>query len=507
MNFANCVDRAARDQPTKTAVTSPDRSLTFGEFSAETNAFANALADRGVEPDDRVALYLPNGVTFATAYFGAMKRGAIPFPINMRFEGDEIQYVLEDAGATAVVTTGRYEDAIADTGVESIDHVIVADGERGDAYSELVADAEDEYTVYPRKEGEVAEMMYTSGTTGRPKGVEHTHGNLSTNARGFLRYMQWDRNEIGLTVCPCFHVSGLNITTTPFVFAGATNHFLPSWDPETALRVIDERDVTYTFLIPTMVIDLLATDDVDTYDLSSLEIIGVGGAPMPKERIEAVEETFGCTLLEGYGMTETTPLAAINRVTTDTRKAGSIGKVCSEVMDVRIEDPETREAVGTDEKGELLWHGDTVMNGYYNLPERNEEAFVDRGGERWFRSGDIGRRDEDGFLFIEDRIDDMIITGGENVYPRQIEDVLYAAEGVQEAAVVGRPDDRLGERIVAFINGDATADELEALVRESLAGYKVPKEFRYVDSLPKTSTQKIDKVSLRDRLAEQGTEN
>ncbi|QLD84238.1 AMP-binding protein [Natronomonas halophila] len=500
MNFANCVDTAARDSPTKTAITDPERELTFEEFAAETNAFANALDGLGIDAGDRVALYLPNGVTFAVAYFGAMKRGAIPFPINMRFEGEEIQFVLEDAGARAVVTTGTFEDVIAGLDVDSVEHTIVVGGELGTAYDGLIADADSAYDVHPRKESEVAEMMYTSGTTGRPKGVRHTHQNLSTNARGFLRYMDWSENEVGLTVCPCFHVSGLNITTTPFVFAGATNHFLPAWDPETALDAIETHGVTYTFLIPTMVIDLLAVDDVDAYDLSSLEVIGVGGAPMPKERIEAVEEAFDCTLLEGYGMTETTPLAAINRIGDEDRKAGSIGKVCNDVMDVRIEDPNTREAVGANEKGELLWHGDTVMAGYYDLPEKNQNAFVDRDGRTWFRSGDIGRMDADGYLFVEDRLDDMIITGGENVYPREIEDVLYAADEIQEAAVVGRPDDRLGERIVAFVVGDTTPEELEALIRDHLAGYKVPKEFRFVEELPKTSTQKIDKVSLRDRL-------
>lgn len=500
MNFANCVDRSARDDPDRTAITDPNRELTFSELSTETNAFANALEKLGVEPNERVALYLPNSVTFATAYFGAMKRGAIPFPINMRFEGNEIQYVLEDAGATAIVTSSQFIETIADLDIDSLEHHIVANGDRGLAYEELVRDVDNEYTVYPRKEGEVAELVYTSGTTGRPKGVKHTHGNLSTNARGFLRYMDWDHTEVGLTVCPCFHVSGLNITTTPFVFAGATNHFLPSWDPETALETMEQREVTYTFFIPTMVIDLLNYDATDEYDFSALDVIGVGGAPMPKERIEAVEQTFDCTLLEGYGMTETTPLAAINRLDSEIRKAGSIGEVCTEVMDVRIEDPETRDEAGVDEKGELLWSGDTVMDGYYNLPETNEEAFVERQGKTWFRSGDIGRKDEDNFLFIEDRIDDMIITGGENVYPREIEDVLYGIDGVEAAAVVGAPDDRLGERVVAFIVGETSEEALDTGCREQLAGYKVPREFRFVDELPKTSTRKIDKVSLRNRL-------
>jgi long-chain acyl-CoA synthetase len=500
MNFANGVDNVARDHPTNTAVTDPTRELTYGELAEETNAFANALMELGVEPSDRVAMYLPNSVTFLTAYFGAMKRGAIPFPINMRFEGPEIEYVLADAGATAVVTHGQFEDVITDLEVDTLEHIIVVDGDRGLAYTDLVAKASTEFSVYPRKEDELAELMYTSGTTGQPKGVKHTHRNLSTNARGIVRYLNFGQSSVVLTVCPCFHVSGLNITTTPIVLTGAANHFLPSWDPETALQTIEDEGVTYTFLIATMVIDLLNSGVAHKYDLSSLEVVGVGGAPMPKDRIAAVEETLGVTLLEGYGMTDTTPLAATNREDAPTQKPGSIGQVCSEVVDVRLEHPETREEVGVYKKGEILWRGDTVTPGYYEMPAKNDKVFVEREDGHWFRSGDIGRIDGDGFLFIEDRIDDMIITGGENVYPREIEDVLYAADEVSEAAVVGQSDERLGERIVAFVVGDSTPSDLDSLCREQLAGYKVPKEFRFADKLPKTSTQKINKMSLRERL-------
>lgn len=504
MNFANYVDLAARNDPDKVAVGDPFRTLTFAELAAETNAVANGLESLGVDAGDRVAMYVPNSVTFVTVYFGAMKRGAIPFPINMRFEGEEIEYVLNDAEASTMVTTGTFEDEITALDVDSVENVIVANGSKGIDYEEFVADADTSYDVYPRKEDELAELMYTSGTTGRPKGVKHTHGNINTNALGLIRYAEWSEHEVGLTVCPCFHVSGLNITVTPYVVLGATNYLLPQWDPETALEFIEENDVTYTFFIPTMVTDLLDAD-TEAYDTSSLEIIGVGGAPMPKERITAVEETFGVTLLEGYGMTETSPLAAINLPGEDAvRKPGSIGPVSKEVVDVRVEDPETGEEVNTNEKGELLWHGDTITPGYYNMPEKNEQAFVEREGKRWLRSGDIGRMDEDGHLFLEDRVDDMIITGGENVYPREVENVLYGIDGVVEAAVFGTPDDRLGERITAAIvreDENLTVADVEEACREAdLAGYKLPRRIEFVDEMPKTSTRKIDKVALRDQF-------
>lgn len=505
MNFANYVDLAARDKPEKLAVEDPFRSLTFGELAAETNAVANGLESLGVEAGDRVAMYVPNSVNFVTVYFGAMKRGAIPFPINMRFEGEEIEYVLSDSEASTVVTTGTFEDAITSLDVDSVENVVVSNGSKGIDYEDFVASADTDYDVYPRKEDELAELMYTSGTTGRPKGVEHTHGNVNTNALGLIRYVEWSEHDVGLTVCPCFHVSGLNITVTPFVVLGATNYLLPQWDPETTLEYIEEKDVTYTFFIPTMVTDLLEADTGE-YDTDALENVGVGGAPMPKERIKAVEEALGCTLLEGYGMTETSPLAAVNVPGEDAvRKPGSIGPVSKEVVELRIEDPETGEEVGTNEKGELLWHGDTITPGYYKMPEKNREAFVEREGKRWLRSGDIGRMDEDGHIFLEDRVDDMIITGGENVYPREVENVLYAIDGVVEAAVFGTPDERLGETITATIvrddESDLTVEDVERRCREAdLAGYKLPRRIEFIEEMPKTSTRKIDKVALRDRF-------
>jgi acyl-CoA synthetase (AMP-forming)/AMP-acid ligase II len=506
MNFVNYLDDAAAEAPADIAVTDPRRELTYEELAAETDAFANALVDLGVDAGDRVALYLPNSTALVVSYFGAMKRGAIPFPVNMRFEGPEVEYVLDDAGAKMLVTVGQFEDAAASFDTEDLEHLVVAGGERGHALSSLVAENVGPHEIYPRKQGELAELVYTSGTTGRPKGVKHTHGNLSANARGLVSAMGWTSCEVTLTVCPCFHVSGLNVTTTPFVVAGAENHFLPTWDVDTALETIAEREVTYVFLIPTMLIDILNAG-VEGYDLSALETVGVGGSPMPKERIELAEEMLGVQLLEGYGMTETTPLAAINTPGQDVYKAGSIGPPAREVVDVRIEHPETRDPVGTDEKGELLWHGDTITPGYFRMPEKNAEAFVERPAPEdreaetwtWLRSGDIGRMDEDGMLFIEDRYDDMVITGGENVYPREVEDAIYGVDGVEEAAVVGVPDGRLGERLVAFVVGDATAGDIEAELRGQLTDYKIPKEFRSVDALPKTSTRKVDKVALRGR--------
>ncbi len=502
MNFASYLSQAARDSPEKTALTDPSRSVTFAELNAEANAVANGLAEMGIESDDAVGILLPNSVTFVTSFFGAMKLGAIPLPVNLRFQGEEIGYVLEDGEAKALVTNGGFEEGVADLDAEALDRLIVDGGERGTDYESLVSDHSDEFDHYPRKEDELADIMYTSGTTGKPKGVQHTHQNLQTNARAILDCMEWSRNDVGLTVNPCFHVSGLHVTVSPMLVAQTTNHLLPEWDAATALEVVAEEGVTTSFCIATIIIDLVNFEDAAEYDTSSLSVVGCGGSPMPKDLIETFEDTYGATLLEGYGMTETTPASALNRPGDVLRKPGSIGPVLKDVVDVRIEDPETGEAVPQGELGELLWHGDTVTPGYHGLPEENERAFVEREGVRWLRSGDVGRMDEDGHLFIEDRMDDMLITGGENVYPREIEDVLYEMDGVAEAAVFGTPDDRLGELVTAVIlpNDDLSEADITDFCRERLAGYKIPRRVEFVNEVPRTSTRKVDKVALREQF-------
>jgi acyl-CoA synthetase (AMP-forming)/AMP-acid ligase II len=504
MNFANYVDFQANDRPDELALTDPKREMSFAELSAETAAVANGLIDRGVEPGDRVALFVPNLTTFMTAHVGAMKRGAIPVPINLRFGDEEIAHVLGDIDPAAIVVLDRFVDLFLAQDLNA-ELVVIGDAPEGTTgYAGMVADAAKSFDIEPRLDEDVAEILYTSGTTGTPKGVQHTHGNLAANARAGRAHMAYGADTVFMTVAPCFHAAGLNATTTPALVHGAENHLLPEWNPELALRTMADRGVTYTMLVPTMVIDLLE-HGTEGYDLSAFESLNVGGSPMPKERIDAAESALGCTLYEGYGMTETTLGTAANTPSQDVYKAGSIGPVAGEMAEYRIEDPDTREAVTVGEKGELLWRGDTIMKGYYEMPEKNDEVFVEREAKTWLRSGDIGHVDEDGHIFVDDRIDDMIITGGENVYPREIEDVIYELDGVIEAAVIGTSHERLGEAVTAIVQAedDVTAAELKEVCRESLADYKIPRRVQFVDELPKTSTRKIDKVTLREQFEDE----
>ncbi len=489
MNFASVVGFAARNAAESVAVTDSAESATFGELRADTNRVASGLAARGVEPDDHVAIHLPSGVSFLRGYLGALSCGAVAVPVNTRFSDEQVEYVLSDSGAVAVITDGG--DGVGTdpglTGVERFD------------IEALLRAGSPEHDTTPRRADELAALMYTSGTTGAPKGVYHTHGNLDSNASGFIKYNGWSRDDVALTVCQCFHVTGLNITTTPFLALEATNH-IREWDPETVLSAIERHRVTYTFLIPSMVLELLGTERRAEYDTSSLKAIGVGGAPMPKRRIPAVEDAFGCPLLEGYGMTETTPLAALNRSKPGDRRIGSVGRVISEAVELRVEDPRTGATVDPGERGELLWRGETVTPGYRNRT-LTETAFVERDGDRWLRSGDIGFVDEDGFLYVVDRRADMFTTGCGEIYPREIEEVIYGIAGVERVAIIDTKDDVHGAVVTAVITGAAVdAETVRAVCERELQRHEVPNRIAFVDDIPRTATGKVDRSGLRARL-------
>jgi long-chain acyl-CoA synthetase len=487
VNFANYVDIAARNAPEATAVADRTRSRTFEGLAEDADRIAGGLESHGVGVDDHVAIHMPNGVAFVATYLGAMKLGAIPLPVNTRFTDEQIGYVLRDSGARAVVTEGR-------TDIESA-------GARTVAYLDLLEDGDPHCDVEPRRSDELAELLYTSGTTGAPKGVYHTHGNLEANARGFIRYKEWTRDAVALTACQCFHVTGLNVTTTPFLALEAENHLLAEWDVETALTEIERHEITYTFLIPTMLMDLLDHDAVGTYDVSSLEMVGVGGSPMPKRRIREVEETFGCRLLEGYGMTETTPLATFNRPVPGGSKAGSIGRPATEAVEIRIEDPTTGETVDCGERGEFLWRGDTVTP-RYNASQITDEKFVERDGKRWLKSGDIGWMDEDGFLFVVDRLEDMFTTGCGDIYPREIEEVIYEIDPIEKVAIIDTRDEVRGATVTAIIKTRAgesvSAADIRAVCERKLESHEVPDRIEFLEEFPRTATGKLDRITLRD---------
>jgi long-chain acyl-CoA synthetase len=484
MNFTTRVDLAARSTPTALAVDDRNHSATFEQLAERSDRIADGLADRGVEAGEHVALDLPNSVAFVCTYLGVLKRGAVAVPINTRFTDQQIRYVLSDSGAVCVVTND-------------------ASGGEDHRYTDLLESGTVEHETTPRRGEELAELLYTSGTTGAPKGVYHTHGNLTANADGYIGYNEWHNGDVALTVCPCFHVTGLNITTTPFLALGAENHLLEAWDIESFLDAVELHGVTYTFLIPTMVVELLEYENLDAYDLSTLQSVGVGGSPMPKERIEEAERVLNCALLEGYGMTETTPLAALNHPGSDGRKPGSVGRPAREAVGVRIEDPQTSEVVEQGERGELLWRGDTVTP-RYNKRQLTESTFVERAGKRWLKSGDIGWMDEEGFLFVVDRIEDMFTTGCGDVSPREIEAVIHAIDPVQKVAIIDRPDDVRGATVTAIVKRrseeSVSAADIKRACERELQSHEVPERVVFIEEFSYTATGKIDRSALRSQF-------
>jgi long-chain acyl-CoA synthetase len=502
MNFADYIDRAARDNAEQTAIAFPGAELTYRELQDQADRLADSLRTEGFEPGDKLALYAPNSPQLAVAVLACLKSGVHHLPLNLRFETEELVYVLEDAGASGILATDTFADAALSLQdkVDGLETAIVPEGyDEGLSLQALIEAGDAGGRNYPAKSDEVAGVMYTSGTTGKPKGVKHTHRNYIGNAMGFVEMYELGATTNTVTVAPCFHVAGLNITLTPTLVAGGTAGLLPEWDPEAYLEMLESVDAHYSFIVPTMMTDLLHLDSADDYDLSHMSAMIVGSAPVPKHAIEEFQERFGVTITEGYGMTETTPLAILNHP--KDKKDGTIGRAYERLVDVKITDPETREELPPGEVGEITVRGETVTPGYHELPEVNAEAFD---GD-WLYTGDIGWVGEDGFYRIEDRIDDMIITGAENVYPAEVEDIVSQHPDVRDVAVIGTEHERLGEAVTAIVvpaGDELTEDDVIDHCRESdeLANYKRPRVVRFVDELPKTETRKVDKVSLRDRF-------
>jgi acyl-CoA synthetase (AMP-forming)/AMP-acid ligase II len=432
-------------------------------------------------------------------------------PLNTRFQATEIEGLLEHVGHRGLVTLAEYNTLIEDLELADVEHVVVGgeslpqlDGVQTEPFDAVVSDADSDFETVPRKNSDHAFYMHTSGTTGLPKPVIATHENVRAHALGYLDRVELSRDDIALNTIPIFHVGGLNLHLTLFTQLGAPQVLINGWDTEKTLSAIETHDVSYMFLIATMLYDLANYDEPEQYDTESLEIVGAGGQNVPPPISRRFEERYDANVLEGYGLTETMPAIISN--TLDDRRLGTAGKTIENVADIRIVDPDdwTQERA-PGELGELLAAGDVVTPGYLNRPDANEETFeVDETGTRWLRTGDIVQRDEDGYISIEDRVDHMIISGGENVYPNEIEEVLYDIPGVSEAVVVGEPDDRFGERVVAVVVAEGSLTEesiIDYFKQETpLADYKRPRRVIFTDEIPRAGAGKIDRLRVEEEL-------
>ena len=490
-NLATILTDTAERHGDGIALKLDDAELSYGLLNEGSARVAGLLKERGFQPGDRVGIMLPNVPYFAAVYYGVLRAGGVVVPMNVLLKGREVTFYLKDPGAKLVFVWHDFAEGAKQGADEAGAELIsVAPGE----FEKLLGGVDAAHEMADRDGSDTAVILYTSGTTGTPKGAELTHDNLLQNIKvAGPELAQLTEDDVLLGALPLFHSFGQTCTLNASVNAGSCLTMIPRFDPGKALEILERDRVTIFQGVPTMYGALLNHPERDSFDTSSLRLCMSGGAAMPVEVMRGFEEAFGCKVLEGYGLSETAPVASFNHPDRE-RKPGSIGTPIRGV-EMKVVDEDGKE-VPQGEVGEIVIRGHNVMKGYWNRPDATEEAIRDG----WFHTGDMAKVDEDGYFFIVDRKKDMIIRGGYNVYPREIEEVLYEHPAIEEAAVVGVPDDSLGEEVGAAVvlkkGEELDADELKAYVKEQVASYKYPRKIWFVDELPKGPTGKILKREI-----------
>ncbi len=494
LNLGSVLQASTAEHGDRQALRWNDVVMSYAELDRAARGVASSLQQRGLRRGDRVALCVPNLPDFTIAYYGILYAGAVVVPLNVLLSEREVSYHLQDSGARILIAHPLF-GAAARGGASAVGaELIWAGGNESPTVSELAA-AEPLPLLADTSADDTAVILYTSGTTGKPKGAELTHANLFVNCSIVVpKLLPVDLDVVMLATLPLFHSFGQTCIQNACLASGASFTLLPRFTPADALAVMERDGVTHFAGVPTMYFALLHHEPERRVDLSSLRYCMSGGAPLPVEVMKAFEARYSVPILEGYGLSETSPVASFN-VLGRPRKPGSIGYPVWGV-EMQIADPEGRR-LPDGERGEIWIRGHNVMKGYLGRPEANAEVFRDG----WFRTGDIGIRDPDGSYCIVDRVKDMILRGGFNVYPREIEEVLYGHEAVLEAAVIGVPHERHGEEVKAFVvrkpDREISEAEIIAYTRERLAAYKYPRSVEFVEMLPKGPTGKILKRELR----------
>ena len=489
-NFAHQLTDAAQQEGNRPAVKLDDITLNYGQLDGAAARLAGMLRAMGVQAGQRVGMQLPNVPYFPIVYYGALRLGAVVVPMNPLLKKREVEYHLSDSGASAFIGWHDFAQAGEDGSEQAgVDCVIVKPGE----FEQMLGEADPVEELVDRDDDDPAVIIYTSGTTGTPKGATLTHSNLANGARVGRELVDAGPESVSVGTLPLFHVFGMNSIMNVTVHARGLLSLVPRFDPAKVLELI-ERDRATTFGgVPTMYSALLHHPEREKHDVSSLNLCVSGGSALPVEVLHGFDEAFGAKVLEGYGLSETTGMGTFNTRDRE-RKPGSIGMPTGGT-EVRLVDDEDEE-VAQGEPGELVMRGPFVMKGYWNKEEATEEVM--RGG--WFHTGDIATVDEEGYLFIVDRKKDLIIRGGYNVYPRELEEVLYSHQDVREAAVVGVPHDDLGEEVGAAValkeGASLSEDELRNYMKENVAAYKYPRQVWFVEELPKGPTGKILKREI-----------
>ena len=515
LNLATLLEDTTLNHPDRIAIILDEIELPYSAINAAANQVASGLREYGIQKGDKIALSCPNLPYFPIVYYGILKIGAVVVPLNVLLKSREIAYHLKDSGARAYFCfEGTDQLPMAQMGyagfqeVPDCEHFVVLMANPNasstiDGTLTLATFMDGMPAVFDSEQtspDDTAVILYTSGTTGRPKGAELSHSNMVMNARLADNLFQRVDHDIHLVALPLFHSFGQTVQMNSGFYTGATLSLMPRFDPGSALAIMARDRVTFFAGVPTMYWAMLNYPETGNLDLvqiaSNLRLSASGGAAMPVEVMKAFEEKFNVKIQEGYGLSETSPVASFNRLDRP-RKPGSVGLPVWGV-EMRIFN-EVDEDVPQGELGEIVIRGHNVMKGYHNQPQATAEAF--RGG--WFHTGDIGSIDEDGYFFIVDRLKDMVIRGGFNVYPREVEEVLMSHPQVSLAAVIGVPDEQYGEEIKAFIvptaGEEINEEELIHWSKENMADYKYPRLVEFRDTLPMNATGKILKIELRNQ--------
>ncbi|WP_347861212.1 fatty acid--CoA ligase family protein [Salimicrobium sp. PL1-032A] len=510
MNVSERLNQTARRMPEKDAYIFQGERTDYRTLDASVTKFASALKRLGYEKGDHVALISGNSPVFIIGLYGALRAGLTVIPVNPTYTSKEMSYILKNGDVKGVIALDMLVsqlDIIDDDLM--VEHYFIADTGTGvdlGAYSispkmktftETVAGGSADFTPPSLNEEDIAVVLYTSGTTGKPKGAMLTHKNIYSNAVDVAGYLNINEEDRVIATLPMFHVFCLTVALNAPLANGGTIIIIPQFSPEAVFTAARDYKATVFAGVPTMYNYLLQTGDGQEDSFSHMRITMSGGSSMPVSLLEAFEKKFDVQVSEGYGLSEASPVTAFNPLDKP-RKAGSIGTNIINVENKVVD--ELGEEVAKGEVGELIVKGPNVMKGYYKMPE--ETAVTIKDG--WLYTGDMAREDEEGYFYIVDRKKDMVLVGGYNVYPREVEEVLYKHPDITEAAVVGEPHPESGEAVIAFIvSGNAALDEASVInyCKEELAKYKLPKRVEFLEELPKNTTGKILRKSLRDQLS------
>ncbi len=508
------LETSARRFPDKPCVIYYGKRISYSEILDYVERLATFLHKRGIEKGDRVAIYMQNSAQWIISYFGILRANAVVVPVNPMFVERELEYILLDSGSKIVITTSELYSRLRPVAEKlKIDVIcghladmlpekpeipvpdfakVKLDISGAIAWDDAMKEKDPPKVKVTHED--LAMIPYTAGTTGVPKGCIHTHYTILTNAVLDAYWEFMTPGTITLATLPYFHITGLQHSLLPEIYAGATIVLLIRWDREVALQAIEKYRCNHWVNITTMVVDLLNDPKLKERDLSSLQFVGGGGAPMPKAVAERFEQLTGLKYTEGYGSTETAAPTHLNPLDNPMYQSAGIPIFG---LDSLVIDPESGKILPPGEVGEIVVKGPALFKGYWNKPEETEKAFIEINGEKYFRMGDLGYMDKDGYFYIVDRLKRMIDRAGLKVWPAEVESILYVHPAIKEVCIVGTPDERVGEEVKAYIvlrdeyKGRVSEDDIIKWAKERMAAYKYPRKVEFVNDLPKSSTGKI----------------